>query len=117
KLKKGENNYKKNIAYARQSLKKADKESSTVGQFQAINVYAKSNDVEVHLQIHDESSGKSLFRDGIQRVIQFIKNEEVNMLIVWRLDRLARNTKDLLSLFELCESHNTKIIRDRKSVV
>lgn len=102
--------YKKNIAYARQSLKKADKESSTVGQFQAINVYAKNNDVEVHLQIHDESSGKSLFRDGIQRVMQFIKNEEVNMLIVWRLDRLTRNTKDLLSLFELCESHNTKII-------
>src|SRR5699024_12279991 len=72
-LNKSENMYKKNIAYARKSLKKADKESSTVVQFQAINVYAKNNDVDVHLQIHDESSGKSLFRDGIQRVMQFIK--------------------------------------------
>lgn len=107
---------KKNIAYARQSLRQNDKESSTIGQFKAINAYAENNNTGIHHHIHDEGSGKSLFRNGIQQVIQLIKNEEVNMLIVWRLDRLARNTNDLLTLFEMAEEKSISIISLNDSI-
>lgn len=101
---------KLNIAYARQSMKQGDRDASTVGQIQAISQYALQENLEVHDHIEDIASGKSLSRQGIQTVIELTKQDKLKTVIVWRLDRLARNTKDLLDLFELFDNHKVKVV-------
>ena len=45
-------------------------------------------------------SAKNLNRPGVQRLIQACQRRELDMVIVWKTDRLTRNLRDLLMLME-----------------
>lgn len=69
------------------------------------------NDCEV---IEDKISGwKDIKREGFDRIIQTIKKKETKHLICWDLDRLYRNRKRLVNLFEIskifgCTVHSVR---------
>ncbi|MFD2831056.1 recombinase family protein [Corticicoccus populi] len=100
---------KKIIAYARQSLKKTDKASSTVGQLEGIKQYCKVQRLSVDMELSDTASGKNLKRKQMQRLLSLIQSNAVDKVIVWRMDRIARNTKDLLHFLELCSQHQVSL--------
>lgn len=97
------------IAYARQSLKQPDRESSTVGQHKAIQEYCEKKNVTVHQSFSDVASGKNMNRKNIQKIIEMIKQGLVSNVIVWRIDRISRNIRHLLDFFTLCEEKNVQI--------
>lgn len=79
----------------------ADKGISLENQKNKIKTYAKLKDLKLIEIISDKGvSGKDLNRVGIQRLTHLINDRNINAVIVYKLDRLTRKTKDLLYLFE-----------------
>jgi len=63
--------------------------------------YAEAKDLRLVEVVRDEgSSGKDLKRPGLQRLIEICTAGKVDAVVVVKLDRLSRRTRDLLRLVE-----------------
>lgn len=92
----------KAIGYVRVSTTEQAREGVSVdNQIEKIKAYASFNGIE-GLEIITDSgrSGKTLERPGMQEILSLCKSRQVSHVIVYKLDRLTRSTKDLLSLVE-----------------
>jgi site-specific DNA recombinase len=92
----------KAIGYTRVStIEQTDTGVSLDMQREKIKLHAKLNDLDLIEIISDEGkSGKNLKRKGLQRLIELASNKKIDSVIVYKLDRLVRKTKNLLYLFE-----------------
>lgn len=90
------------IGYVRVSTEEQAKNGlSLKNQDWTIRTYAKLKKLgEVEVIADKGESGKSLKREGIQRLVSLCERGEISHLIVYRLDRLTRRTRDLLELVE-----------------
>lgn len=61
-------------------------------------------------------SGKSLKRPAIQRLLQRIQEGKVQGVMVYKLDRMTRNSRDFHMLLELFEKHNVAFISATESI-
>jgi len=59
--------------------------------------------------IDDNFSGKDLNRPAVQRLIDIIRAELIDVLLVFSLDRLIRKLSLQLFLEDLCEQHNVRL--------
>jgi len=55
-------------------------------------------------------SAKNLNRPQVQRLIELVREGKVGGIIVWKLDRLTRNLRDLLALVDLLEESGTALV-------
>jgi site-specific DNA recombinase len=55
-------------------------------------------------------SAKTLKRPGISGILEAIKAGQIQTLVVWRLDRLTRNLRDLLDLVECFDRHKVALV-------
>lgn len=70
-------------------------------QSEKIKAYAILNDFDLMEIIRDEGkSGKDMDRPGLQRLIDLSDGPEADAIIVYKLDRLSRRTRDILYLIE-----------------
>ena len=92
----------KAVGYVRVSTTEQAKEGISLdNQKHKIKTYADLKDLALVEIISDEGlSGKDLNREGITRLLQMIDKKEIDAVIVYKLDRLTRKTKDLLYLVE-----------------
>src|SRR5699024_1589670 len=108
------------IAYCRQSFQGPNKESTVVWQRRKIEAYAMNRDIQIQEVFSEVKSGKNTDRSEYQRMITRIKSGRVSELYIYRLDRLSRDTQDLLAFLEMVSKFKI-IIRsvsegeDRKS--
>ncbi|GAJ03048.1 unnamed protein product, partial [marine sediment metagenome] len=64
-----------------------------------IKQYAELHNLELIKNIVDKGeSGKDLDRSGINEILSLIKDQKINHIIVYKMDRLTRNVFDLLYL-------------------
>jgi len=91
---------KKAVGYARVSTEEQVKEGLSLGHQKAkIQQYAELHNLELIKNIVDEGkSGKDLNREGINEILSLIKDQKINHIIVYKMDRLTRNVADLLYL-------------------
>lgn len=59
-------------------------------------------------------SGKDLERPGIQSLIEDIKAGKIDVVIVYKIERLVRSIKDFYSLWDLFEAHNITFVSARQ---
>jgi DNA invertase Pin-like site-specific DNA recombinase len=92
----------KAYGYCRVSTEEQAREGISLdAQEQKIRAYAQLKDLELLEIIRDEGfSGKDIQRPGLQRLLNLIDGAETEALVVYKLDRLTRNTSDLLHLIE-----------------
>lgn len=95
-----------NAIYSRQSIDKKDS-VSIEAQIEYCRKYA-NNQVETY--IDKGWSGKSTDRPMIKKLITDIKNDLVDTVIVYRIDRISRNIVDFANLLNLFDEHNVKFI-------
>jgi DNA invertase Pin-like site-specific DNA recombinase len=83
---------------------------SLQAQEHKIRAYASFKDLELVEIIRDEGvSGKDFNRPGFQQLLELISSGNAQALIVYKLDRLTRNTSNLLQLVEdIFEQGNTR---------
>lgn len=95
--------------YLRVSTEEQAKEGFSINaQKEKLSSYANINDWEiVDFYIENGVSAKNLKdRPEVNRLINDIKDGKINNVLIYKLDRLTRSVKDLITLIELFEEHN-----------
>lgn len=95
-----------NAIYARQSIDKKDS-VSIEAQIESCRNYANT---QVETYIDKGWSGKTTDRPMIKKLVTDIKNDLVDTVIVYRIDRISRNIVDFANLLNLFDEHNVKFI-------
>lgn len=72
-----------------------DAHYSLANQEQKARDYAKGKGWQVAAVVKDVASGKDANRDGYQQLLAAIKNQSIDGVVVYRLDRLSRNVRDI----------------------
>ena len=78
----------------------------------------QANGWQEYPEVFDDpaESGKSLKRPAMQRLLKIIGEGKIDGVIVYKLDRLTRNSKDFHYLLELFEKHNVAFISATESI-
>jgi len=102
---------KRIIGYCRCSTAEQSTEGYSLDvQRSKITAYCELNDLNIVDIVEDAGfSGKSLDRPGIQDVLKRLRNDEADTLVILKLDRLSRSTRDVLHMVELIERHNWEL--------
>ncbi len=100
------------IVYTRVSTEDQAREGvSLIAQREACAMLCKLRGYAEHDAVEDAGqSAKSLNRTGITRILAGIEAGQVKTLVVWRLDRLTRNLRDLLDLVETFDQHKVALV-------
>lgn len=70
-------------------------------QMQTMQAYVKARDWQITMQVHDISSG-AVVRPQREAMLKAARRRELDIILVWRLDRWGRSMADLMtSLQEL----------------
>jgi len=96
----------KAVGYIRVSTEEQSREGVSLEmQAAKIRAYADLHDMDLVGIVEDAGiSGKSIAaRPGIQRVLELVKARKVDAVIVYKLDRLARNTIECLEMAKLMD--------------
>ncbi len=90
------------VGYCRVSTEEQAREGVSLAvQRERVTAYAQAKGLELVEVISDEGlSGKDLRRPALHDLLERCDRGEVGHVIVWKLDRLTRRTRHLLSLVE-----------------
>lgn len=98
------------VIYARYSSERQN-EQSIEGQIKDCQEWARNNDVNIINTYCDEAlTGRSDKRPAFQRMIQDSKNENFSFILVWKIDRFARNRYDSAIYKSQLKKHGVKVI-------
>jgi site-specific DNA recombinase len=102
----------KAVGYIRVSTEEQAREGISLNMQKAkIRAYAELEELELIDIIEDAGiSGCSIRnRPGIQQVLQMVSERKVDALVIFKLDRLARNTSECLDIATRCEKRNVSL--------
>lgn len=107
---------KKGVIYARYSSDRQN-EQSIAGQVDVCTKWAKDNDISVMHIYHDEAlSGKTDKRPDFQRMIKDAKSGKFDYIIVYKLDRFARNRYDSAIYKAQLKKYNVRILSAMENI-
>jgi len=87
--------------YIRVSTDEQTKGPSLEAQESILREYAKLNGYDVYNTYCDGGySGKNFDRPELQRMFKDISADKVDVILVWKIDRLSRNTTDVENLID-----------------
>ena len=86
--------------------------NSCESQLEKIKSFIKSQDKMVVYGVYSDPgfTGANLERPALQQMLQAIRKEQIDMVIVYKMDRLTRSPKDFYHLIELFEQYNVGFI-------
>ncbi len=89
------NNSPKNILYLRKSSEAEDRQAlSLESQASELNALAVKLNISIDQTFQESKSAKAIGRPQFNEMIAFIKANPCSKILVWKLDRLARNFRD-----------------------
>lgn len=103
---------KRAVAYVRVSTtEQAEQGYSIDAQIQTIRQYCNRQGIDLVEVYADRGiSGKSLQkRKRLQAMLAGAKNDEFDMVVIWKNSRLARNVKLLLEIVDILQAHNIEL--------
>jgi site-specific DNA recombinase len=94
----------------------ADKGNSLYEQRERLTAYCTAMGwADPEYIIDDGYSAKNLNRPGIKKLITRVENNEFDIILTSKLDRLCRNLLDLLQMVELFSTHNCSFVSASES--
>lgn len=72
--------------------------------------YAKIKDWQVVSVRKDVASGKDTNRSGFQELVSSVKAKDIDLVLVYRLDRLSRNVRDIYDTLDLMRQHDVAFV-------
>jgi len=82
---------------------------SLAAQKEKLNAYCGLHDLEIVADFSDQLSGKDTDRPGFQQALSMLKAGEADALVVYKMDRLSRNVRDVLDLCQLCSTQGWQL--------
>lgn len=94
--------------YARVSTQEQVEEGYSIdSQLTNLRKFAESQSWDIYNEYVDEGfSAKNLKRPAIEELIEDVKKQKFDVVLVYRLDRLVRSVLDLHNLLNLFDKHN-----------
>lgn len=100
-------NVKRCVGYLRVSTDEQKEGVSLDNQEARLRAYAASQDLEISEVYRDEGfSAKDIRRPDLERLLNDARAGKIDLILVYRLDRLTRSMKDLYSLLDLFKKNN-----------
>jgi site-specific DNA recombinase len=101
----------KAIGYARVSTEEQAREGISLdNQIAKIKAYAILNDLDLTEIILDAGkSAKNLKREGIQKIFSMIQSNQVEAVIIYKLDRMFRNTIEALETANMLDKKSVSL--------
>lgn len=98
--------------YIRVSTEEQAKNFSLKAQEEVVKEFAERKGYEIFdVYCDDGYSGKDFNRPEVQRLLSDINKDKVDTILVWKVDRLSRNSADALALINnLLKPNNKKLI-------
>lgn len=87
---------KRAIIYARVSTKEQNPEMQLID----LREYANARKFSVVKEYVDIASGKKDDRNNYQKMLDDVRKRKVDVVLVWKFDRFARSTKELINALE-----------------
>ena len=107
---------KKAVIYARYSSHN-QRDESIEGQLRECHEYANRNDYIILEEYCDRAiTGKTDNRAAFQKMIKDAKNNKFNYVLVYKLDRFARNRYDSAMYKNILKKHNVKVISIKENI-
>lgn len=99
-------------------IRVSTKEQSLDAQEDAIIRFCKARDWTVAKIFSDKRSGKNIERDGFQNMMKELDANPygVKAVVIHKLDRIGRNLRDLIDIFENFKKRNISIISITDSI-
>jgi DNA invertase Pin-like site-specific DNA recombinase len=99
---------KKVYGYARVSTPQQSLEL----QEEAIVRYCKYRDLDLMRIFSDKSTGKNTDRPAFQEMMLFLDENMlgISVVVITKLDRIARSIRDLLVFFDWCRDHKINVV-------
>jgi len=93
---------KRAVSYTRVSTREQSEDGQSLeNQREKIDAYCKAKDYDLVGSFTDSgASAKDLDRDGLQSLIREIKADSIDVVVIYKLDRLTRSVKDLGRLID-----------------
>lgn len=86
-------------------------------QERAISLFLAQKGIKEHLRYADCAyTGSNTDRPEFKRLLNDLKQGKVERLIVWKLDRLSRKLKDLISLLDEFQEYGVKVISVHENI-
>lgn len=107
------------VGYARVSTEEQAREGvSIAAQRSKLRAYAELHECELVEVLEDKGlSASTLERPGLERALELLRSGQVEGLVVAKLDRLTRRTRDLLELVEeLCQERGLALVSIAENV-
>lgn len=70
----------------------------------------------LEIVVDSDASAKTMNRPGMERILKMIETDEIDILVVAKLDRLTRSLKDLANLLERLLKHNVTLVSVEESL-
>lgn len=107
---------KNGVIYARYSSDRQN-EQSIAGQVDVCTEWAKNNDINIIHIYHDEAlSGKTDRRPDFQQMIKDAKSNKFDYIIVYKLDRFARNRYDSAVYKAQLKKYDVRVISAMENI-
>src|SRR6059058_2741651 len=82
---------KRAILYARVSTPRQAELYSLDYQIKEEQAYANAEGLRVVAEFRDDQSGRKIERDGLEEACQMLEQDQADILVVWKFDRLHRH--------------------------
>ena len=105
------------FCYGRKSVY-SDKSDSIDNQLRMCRDYCDQRfKVDAWTTFTDEDvSGATTSRPGLQRMLKLIRQDAVDILVVYQLDRLSRSVRDFSNLYSEMEEHNVQFVSLKEQI-
>ncbi|MDE6661978.1 MAG: recombinase family protein [Lachnospiraceae bacterium] len=105
--------------YPRKSVYRDNSDSVSV-QVQMCKDYASIifKDKEIDFKIYDKDegfSGKNMNRPSFQELMTDVCNDVLNVVMVYKLDRISRNVQEFSSMYNIFQEHNVSFVSVKES--
>lgn len=105
--------------YPRKSVYRDNSDSVQV-QVQLCKDYANIlyHDVPLDFRIYDRDegfSGKNTNRPSYQELMQDVKRNEIDVVMVYKLDRISRNVQEFSAMYSTFQKHNVSFVSVKES--
>lgn len=105
------------LIYTRVSTPQQARKNGTAYQRAELEAYCAVRGWTVVQTISDEAmKGKDPSRPGLERVLELVRGQKVDVVLVWRLDRLFRSLRDLLNTVHELDERKVALVASGQQV-
>lgn len=105
------------LLYTRVSTPQQAKKHGTAYQRAELTAYCQARGWDIaEVIVDDAMKGKRIDRPGLDRVMEFVRAQQVDVVLVWRLDRLFRSLRDLLNTIHEFDERKVALVASGQQV-